>query len=168
MPEKVVIAGSERAELPGATLLGPVGDDERLSASIAVRQRPDGPGRAAELARAARTPEPYLSNEEFTAIYRADDADIQAVADFARGRGFTVESASAPRRTVRISGTARQFQDVFGTRLQRYQYEGSMFRGRTGPLYCPAEVAPLIDGVFGLDERPIGRRDARPPRNLST
>src|SRR5580698_1790238 len=157
MPEKIAIPGSERSEIPGATLLGPVPDDERLSASIAVRQRPDGPARAAELGQAAKAPEPYLSNEEFTAVYRADDADVAAVAEFARGQGFTVESASSPLRTVRISGTARQFQDVFGTSLRRYQYQGETFRGRTGPLYVPAGLAPLIDGVFGIDDRPIAR-----------
>ena len=50
MPEKVAIPGSERTALPGATLLGPVADDERMSASIAVRQRPEGTRRAADLA----------------------------------------------------------------------------------------------------------------------
>src|SRR5580658_1977116 len=168
MPEKIAIPGSERSEMPGATLLGPVPDDERLSASIAVRQRPDGPARAAELARAAQSPEPYLSNEEFTAVYRADDADVAAVADFARAQGFAVESASSPLRTVRISGTARQFQDVFGTSLQRYQYQADTFRGRTGPLFVPAGLAPLISGVFGIDDRPIARRTPTPASAGST
>jgi kumamolisin len=166
MPEKVAIPGSNRTELEGATLVGSVPDDEVMSASIAVRQRPDGASRRGEHGGAAPGQQ-GLSDEEFANTYGADEADIQAVVDFAEENGFRVDSASALRRTVRITGTARQFQDVFGTTLRRYQYEGQTFRGRTGELSVPAELGPIIVGVFGLDNRRIAHRKSVPVAGTS-
>ena len=167
MPEKVAVPGSDRIELEGATQVGSVPDDEVMSASIAVRQRPDGARRRDKLSGSAAPGQPGLSDEEFASIYGADEADIQAVVDFARNNGFTVDDASALRRTVRISGTARQFQDVFGTTLRRYHYEGQTFRGRTGSLLVPAELAPIVVGVLGIDNRPIVARRSVPGAGTS-
>jgi kumamolisin len=168
MPEKAAVPGSDRIELEGATLMGSVPDDEVMSASIAVRQRPDGARRRDELSGRVAPGQPGLSDEEYARIYGSDGADIQAVTDFALRSGFRVDRASAPRRTVRITGTARQFQDVFGTTLQRYQYEGQTFRGRTGALEVPVELTPIIVGVFGIDNRPIARRGSVPAAGTSS
>ncbi|MGA7934233.1 MAG: S53 family peptidase, partial [Kovacikia sp.] len=36
----------------------------------------------------------------------------------------------------------------------RYEYEGGTYRGRIGSLYIPTELVPIVEGVFGLDDRP--------------
>jgi kumamolisin len=162
MPEKVVLTGSERIEPQEAAVVGSVPDDETISASVVVRERPDGTHRRNELSASAGPGQPGLSDEEFADTYGADPPDIQAVVRFAEENGFTVDSASAPRRTVRITGTARQFQDVFGTTLRRYQHEGQTFRGRAGGLSVPADLASIVVGVLGIDNRPIGRRKSTP------
>jgi kumamolisin len=42
--------------------------------------------------------------------------------------------------------------------LQTYAYPQGTYRGRTGSIQIPAELAPVIEGVFGLDNRPVARR----------
>jgi kumamolisin len=47
---------------------------------------------------------------------------------------------------------------AFGTTLALYRHpDGVTYRAYTGPITLPAEVAPSVTGVFGLDERPQAR-----------
>ncbi len=158
MAEMVEIPGSERAEMVGSVLVGPVPDDEIVTATIAVRPRPAGARRAAQIAEMPPSQRPHLTDQEFSEVYASDQPDVDQVAQFARTGGLQVIEASAQTRSVRVSGTARQFHDLFDVTLQRYRVGGTTFRGRTGPLKVPASVAGLIEGVFGIDNRPIARR----------
>src|SRR5207237_142910 len=36
----------------------------------------------------------------------------------------------------------------------RYEYPQGSYRGRTGSLTIPVELSGVIEGVFGLDDRP--------------
>ena len=108
---------------------------------------------------------PVLSREEFAQQYGADPADIQKVAAFAAGEGLTVESSDAARRTVVLSGTLAALTQAFGAQVQLYQQNKRTFRGRTGTLVIPAELAGVVEGVFGFDQRQQARtrfRIARP------
>ena len=42
--------------------------------------------------------------------------------------------------------------------LKTYAYPRGTYRGRTGSVQIPAELAPVIEGVFGLDNRPVAKR----------
>jgi subtilase family serine protease len=163
MAEMVEIPGSERAEMVGSERVGPVPDDEIVQATIAVRQRPSGARRAAQIAELAPSQRPHLTDQEFSEIYAADQSDVDRVVDVARSAGLQVLEASAETRSVRVSGTAKQFRDLFGVTLQRYRVGNKTFRGRTGPLKVPASVADVIEGVFGIDNRPVARRHRAAP-----
>ncbi|MGD0084606.1 MAG: protease pro-enzyme activation domain-containing protein, partial [Acidimicrobiales bacterium] len=125
--------------------------------SITVRQRPDGARRSHEYAQLPPSQRPRLDEEAFQSVYGADEADIERVVAFAQSHGLLVEEVLPQRRTVRVSGTAQQFNEVFDTPLRMYSYRGTTFRGRTGRVSVPAEVSDVIEGVFGLDNRPIAR-----------
>jgi len=43
---------------------------------------------------------------------------------------------------------------AFDVRLQQYEHDGGTYRGRNGPISVPAELAGIVEGVFGLDDRP--------------
>jgi kumamolisin len=60
-----------------------------------------------------------------------------------------------------LSGTVADFQQAFGVALQTYAYPGGTYRGRVGAVHVPTALAPLIEGVFGLDNRPVARRHFR-------
>ena len=44
--------------------------------------------------------------------------------------------------------------DAFGVQLKEYQHPNGNYRGRTGPVQIPVELQDVIEGVFGLDNRP--------------
>ena len=46
------------------------------------------------------------------------------------------------------------FSKAFDVELKRYEHPGGSYRGRTGPVHVPAEIADIVQGVFGLDDRP--------------
>ncbi len=52
-------------------------------------------------------------------------------------------------------------QDAFSTRLSRYRSPHGDYRGRSGHLHVPAKVAPAIEAVLGLDDRPQATADCR-------
>ena len=171
--------GSERRPTPGARVLGPADENEKLRVTIVLRRRPDGaqvPGPSYYL----RTPpseRPRLSETEFAARYGADPDEIEKVRAFARAQGLTVEETNAARRTVVVSGTVGQFSTAFEVKLQIYEHEverspragkkTESYRGRDGFIHVPADLVDVIIGVFGLDNRRITKRGLADPPNTN-
>jgi kumamolisin len=132
----------------------PVAAEERFEVTVRVRrktplddltpaQEGDSPGKRR-----------YLSRADYASRHAVDPADIARVERFARAHGLAVVATSAPRRSIFLSGTVPQFEAAFGTRIQQYESEGHVYRGRTGPLTLPEDVADVVEGVFGIDDRP--------------
>lgn len=42
---------------------------------------------------------------------------------------------------------------ALATELHEYEYQGTRFRGRTGPLYLPAPLADKVESILGIDTR---------------
>ena len=49
---------------------------------------------------------------------------------------------------------AEQMAAAFDVRLQQYEHDGGTYRGRSGAVSVPGELAGVVEGVFGLDDRP--------------
>ena len=96
----------------------------------------------------------YLSRRAFAAAYGADRQSLAAVAEFAATYGLTVRKSSVARRSVLLSGAARSMSDAFRTRLFAYRSPRGEHRGRTGPVHVPDRLAPHVEAVLGLDNRP--------------
>ncbi|HYB69762.1 MAG TPA: S53 family peptidase, partial [Candidatus Bathyarchaeia archaeon] len=94
------------------------------------------------------------TREQFEKAHGASPADLKKVAQFAKQHGLAVVEESAARRSVVLSGTARTFSAAFGVRLARYEHPGGTYRGRTGTLSVPANLRDVVEGIFGLDDRP--------------
>ena len=104
--------------------------------------------------------QPYLSRAEFAATYGADAADLASVEDFVRQYGLRVVESSPARRTVRLAGRATDINNAFGVELVQYRFtDGTMFHGYDGEISVRADLQGIVQGVFGLDTRPIARRD---------
>jgi kumamolisin len=158
------LPGSERTPLARARLIGAADPNESVLVTVRVRPRTATAGLAATLkaAAGARTADRrYLSREEFAAAHGADPADLSKVEDFAHAHGLTVAEVNAAERSVKLLGTVSAFGAAFGVDLARYDYSGGSYRGRTGPVHVPEDLAPLIEGVFGLDDRPQARAHFR-------
>lgn len=140
--DHVAITGSERQPLEGATRLGPADPSEQIEVTLLLRPKQ-------KLEAGAR-----LSQEELEAAHGADPQDIARVQAFAQEHNLAVGEIDPGRRTVELSGTVAAFSQAFAVQLDRYQHRSGQYRGRTGPVSIPADLAPIVQGVFGLDDRP--------------
>jgi kumamolisin len=149
-----LLTGSERALVPGARILSAADPAERLEVSVILRRRApeDLAARMTALA-AGRSLQPCLSREEFAQRHGAAASDLAAVRAFAGAHGLAVVQEHAARRTMVLSGTVAQFCAAFHVQLQRMEYAGGSYRGRTGGIEVPSELAAIIEAVLGLDSR---------------
>lgn len=153
----VQIPGSEKRAMHGARSLGPARADERLEVTVRVRRRAPLTADAVDGMRkpSARA---YLTHDQLEASHGADPGDLKKVEDFARNAGLAVVESSAARRSVILSGNVAAFSKAFGVKLEQYEHPArGTFRGRTGSITVPAELSKIVEGVFGLDNRPFAR-----------
>ncbi|MGO8948042.1 MAG: protease pro-enzyme activation domain-containing protein [Ktedonobacterales bacterium] len=155
------LAGSERKLVPGSQLIGPSDPGEVISVSIRLRsRRPSSELEAHATSLGLQLPgaRTYLSAEEYTATYGADPADMQKVEAFAQRYQLSILRAHAAQRVVVVSGTAAALSAAFDVKLVRYTSPEGEYRGRIGPVHLPPDIAGIVEGVFGLDNR----KQARP------
>jgi len=153
---RAAIPGSARDLPPGANEVDPVDGAERALVTIVLRSRPEQAGTAtpSTFESASPAPRPYLTRSAFAQSYGALADDIDAVTRFAQANDLAVRDVSDARRSVVVEGTLAALERAFGTRMLRYRaLDGTFFRGRTGPLFIPAELNAIVVGVFGLDDR---------------
>jgi kumamolisin len=117
-----------------------VAPDEAIEVSVYLKPRGQHVGVTRETMASSRAAE--------------HESDIKLVEAFAKAAGLTVEAVEPGRRLIRLSGTAAQMQAAFKTSLGQYQDGAHEFRGRSGALSLPADVAAVVESVLGLDTRP--------------
>ena len=113
----------------------------------------------------------------FAARYGAEPGEIEKVVAFALGHGLRVDETNAARRTVVVSGTVGQFNKAFNVTLHDYEHQVrrsprsapqiEAYRGYDGFIHVPNDLAEIIVGVFGLDNRRITKRTAADPPSTS-
>jgi kumamolisin len=137
-----------------------------MEVSVIVRRR--GPGelqsRVAALVAGERS-RGVMSRDEFAGAHGADPKDLSAVRAFAATHGLAVLEEHAARRTVVLAGTVAQFCSAFAVQLHRTTHAGGTYRGRTGEIMLPPELAGVVEAVLGLDNRPQAKPHfrIRPP-----
>jgi kumamolisin len=162
----IPIPGSDRAAVPHATLIGKSNYKTEIKVSIYARQKPVEAGgtgpKLDELNSKLPGQRQYLSGADFNAAFGADPADLQKIGQWAKANKLKVLDSSVPKRRVLVQGKIGDICKAFGTELNEYQHpQRGRFRGRVGQLHVPADLSGVVQGVFGLDTRPIGR-----PRNM--
>jgi hypothetical protein len=169
-PGYTTLEGSERHPAPDAKRLGPADPAEEFSVTVRVRRRPDAPPLPDHAHWIATPPlqRKFITHQEFARKFGAAQEDLDAVAEFARGHGLSVEETSVAGRTVRLSGTVEQMSGAFGVELGRYQGADGVYRGRDGFIHVPRELDGIVLAVFGLDNRRVGFRNANLPPGTTT
>ena len=157
--ERTSLKGSARLPLAGATRVGPVDDSAQVD--VTVRLRPAAAAKARTVYTGGRrkgTPRRPLTREALAALVGASAADARRIERFAHDHGLTVVEVSLPRRTVVLRGPAGAMQRAFGVTLETWRGEGGRaFRHRAGEVTVPGDLAAIVTGVFGLDDRPQAR-----------
>ena len=148
---KIALPGSERQPLADARIVGPTSASQVFQVSVVLKQR-----RALKLDDLQGQ---ILSHDEFAAAYGAEPKQIERVRDFARENNLKVidRDDQVARRTVLLEGTVADLEKAFSVKLNDYQHATGDYHGRTGPIEIPADMADVIQGVFGLDNRPQAR-----------
>jgi kumamolisin len=150
------LKGSERAPLAGARSTGKADPHERLEVTVLLRHAAADElhKHVAKIATGDSSVQ-HLSREEFARRHGADAADLAAVRRFAGEHGLTVVHENPAARSVVLAGTVANFNSAFGVDLEYFEHDKGSYRGRIGPITLPADVAPAIEAVLGLDDRPV-------------
>jgi len=106
----------------------------------------------------------WLTPDAFTSRFGPTDADLARVAQWLKKKGFTVKSADASTREVSFAGTVAQAQNVFGVKIAATA-DGRLYSNTSDPS-VPAELAPIVDSIHGLDNllhsQPMAHRVSKP------
>jgi len=152
---RVPLKGSDRAAPEGATLVGDVEPDERITVTVLVKRRTADkfePGSAGDLARLRK---PVTRQALAAQRHRTHARAAARIHKLAASYGLHVSRIDLVQRTVEIEGTVRQMAEIFGATLRIYDDGRRRFRARVGQLVIPAEIAPWTRAVLGFDERPM-------------
>ncbi|MGN6232210.1 MAG: S53 family peptidase [Trinickia sp.] len=156
------LAGSERVAVKDSKCLGPIDPNETLRVVVTLRRRAE---RELEdfTERVARgqQAEP-LSREAFAQRFGVAPEDFAKLEAFAREYELRIERQDSSAAKAVLTGTARHLQAAFGVELSHYEHPTlGRFRGRTGAITIPAEIAGIVTAVLGLDDRPQARTHFR-------
>jgi len=155
------VPGSEIEPLARANIVGRPNPLRRIEVTLLLRPRPQPAGKrpaslddlGAQLPQERR----YLTRDALASAYGADRAEVLKVARFARRHGLRIVGQNRAARTVHLAGTIANFSRAFHVNLSIYGYPGGFYRGRTGPVLVPPILDGVVQGVFGLDNRPAAK-----------
>ncbi|MGD0941311.1 MAG: S53 family peptidase [Terracidiphilus sp.] len=149
--KKVALIGSERVPLAGARAIGPTDPHQLVEISVILKHR--------QPLDTFRPTGKFMSHSEFAAQFGAEPAHIDMIKRFAQENKLQMleRGDEVMRRTVTLAGTAANMEKAFGIELIDYDHPDGYYRGRTGAIQLPEEIAPFVKGVFGLDDRPVAK-----------
>jgi kumamolisin len=148
---RVSLKGSERHALAGAHATGATDPHQIIEVSVILKHRRPLPLKEQLTG--------ILSHAEFNAQYGADPAHVDRIRQFASENNLQMlqRGDEIERRTVTLAGTAAAMEKAFSVHLHDYEHPEGSYRGRTGFIQVPENIADCIQGVFGLDDRAIAK-----------
>ncbi len=154
--EKTPLKGSERSLLHDSSPIGPPDPNERIQVTVLIR-RPLSNEVSSKLEQnASRLPKnrQHVTREEFHSRFGASQDDVSKIESFVKNHGLEVVKADFSQCKVILSGTISDFSKAFNVQMTMYAHPSGTYRGRTGPIHVPKEISQIVQGVFGLDNRP--------------
>lgn len=147
---RVPLPGSEK-QAPTAKKGKKLASDELVEVTVRIRRKKSIDEALKELEKTGKT----YTREEYDQEFGSSENDIQKVEAFAADHELSVVHTSPGRRSLIVKGTAENMSKAFGVQLNYFHTRGGKeFRGRTGPISIPKELKNIVEGVFGLDNRP--------------
>ncbi len=153
----VKVPGSERDVLSSAKKVAPADPNEKMLVTIVVRRPSTTAKLTSMIEKATNSPlseRGHLSREEFASNHGANPNDLKKVEDFVKEQGLEVKDINIAAGTVVLAGTVDKFSTAFGVELAHYEHPDFTYRGRTGHVHVPEELADIVEAVLGLDNRP--------------
>jgi kumamolisin len=155
--KRVPLKGSARKPFDVSRVSGfvsPVKEGEPITVSVLLPRK------------APIDPTVRLTREQFAEQHGVDEQSKEIVRAFAQEFGLKVEEPKeSGRRVLYLTGSAEDMEKAFGVSLQTQATQEGVLRLREGDITLPEEVAPHVQAVLGLDNRPQAKphnRDAKP------
>lgn len=164
---KLNIVG-ERAELvetrvtspPEGQKIGPTDPNKEINATIIVKSKASDQEMDQTIWQIATHKRKPLSDAEFNARFAADPSAMKRVMKFAADNGLKVEEAAPDSGRVMLKGTVKNFNEAFKVQLDDFKSPLGFTRERNGTISVPKNIAPDIQGVFGLESKPLAHSNA--------
>ena len=149
--QKVSLKGTEHTPMPGARAIGPTSPHQLIEISVVLKNR--------QPLNLAQHHGQILSYGDFARTYGADPNHIELIRQFARDNNLQVLTTGdeVHRRTVTLAGTAADMEKAFDVELVGFEHPDGTYRSHTGPIQVPDNLASVVQGIFGLDNRPVVR-----------
>ncbi len=163
MPGLVELEGSKRSIPQDAQDRGKVQDDVQLSATVYLRSDPatSSPFDVAQEAAKRPSERRYLSVQEAATAFGAASQEIDAVKAFAASHDLVVLRVNQAARSVKLAGSAAALSSAFGVELRSFALGDVTYHSHTDAVQLPSALAPIVQAVIGLDNRPLGRKFLR-------
>jgi kumamolisin len=150
--KKISVKGAEHINLPGTRAIGPTDPHQLVEISVVLKNRKPLPAPQEE-------GRPLMSHNDLAKTYGADPAQVDKIRQFARESNLQMleRGDEVLRRTVTLAGTAAAMEKAFSIELTEFEYEDGSYRSYSGAVQLPEDCAPIVAGVFGLDDRPVAQ-----------
>jgi kumamolisin len=148
-PRKIALPGSHKAAHPTGTT-GKADSNETIQVTVRIRRKKSIESKLGTDYR--------ITHSTYEKEFGASQKDVDKVEAFAHDYHLTTVETSLARRSVILSGTVSDMEAAFGVSLSAStDANGNNIRVREGDIFIPAALKDIIEGVFGLDNRPVAR-----------
>jgi len=96
--------------------------------------------------------QPTLEHDAFVYQFGATDDAIDLVTEWAVTNNLTVLESHHGTAVVKLSGTAGQFNNLFGIELQTVTDSNRTYSSYTGHFIVPSEINDVVEAILGVDE----------------
>ncbi len=115
----------------------------------------------------------WLTPDEFAARFGMAPSDLQKVESWLEQQGFSIDSVSRSRNSIRFSGTVRQVEAAFATEMHTYNIKGVRHFAPSTELSLPAAIAPAVLDIRDLNDfrpspRVVYRKSVGPRPNFTS
>jgi kumamolisin len=134
-----------------ATPVGPVPNDDQVKVTLILKHAPPTGAATSQASDVER-----LTATQFANRFAASPETLAKIDAFAQANHLRIVESDPLKRRVVLSGTASAMASAFSTQLHFLSMaNGQTYRSATTPPSLPADLAPDLEAVVGLNTRPL-------------
>ena len=158
---RMLLPGNIHPAARQAALLGPVDPHLKMDRMIlTLKMSADAQLRRDQLLAAQQDPKsPYfhkwLTAAQYGQLFGPSQEDVDAVATWLMGQGFSIDEIAPSRTTINFSGDAAKVQRAFRTTLENISVGGEIRHANISEPSIPSALGDVVGGVVSLHNIPI-------------
>jgi hypothetical protein len=94
----------------------------------------------------------WLTPEQFADRFGASQSDLTKMRQWLESKGFQIKAVARSRTFIRFDATAAQVNSGFATEIHQYAVNGAKHYANVREPSLPANLAPLVLAVGGMDD----------------